>query len=48
VDREINWGRQTFKLRDLLAHKDFGDTSKKLECDLEAHDVIVFRLSPKK
>lgn len=48
VNREIQWGKQKFALRDLLAHKDFGDTSKKLECDVEAHDVIVFRLSPKK
>ena len=47
-DRELKCGEQTYKLRDLLAKKDAGTTDKNLVREVAAHDVVVFRLTPKK
>ena len=47
-DREVNLGNQTFALRDLLAKKDAGTTDKALDREVAAHDIVVFRLTPKK
>ena len=47
-DREVNFGNQTFALRDLLAKKDAGTTDKALDREVAAHDIVVFRLTPKK
>ncbi|MCI5776438.1 MAG: glycoside hydrolase family 27 protein [Bacteroidales bacterium] len=48
TNRELKCGETTYKLRDLLAKKDAGDTSKALVREVESHDVVVFRLSPVK
>lgn len=48
VDREINFWNETFTLRDAVAKKDAGDTSKSFERDVQPHDIVVLRLTPKK
>lgn len=44
VNRTLNIGKRTYKVRDLLKHKDLGTTSTPLKATLAAHDVVVVRL----
>lgn len=44
VNRTLNIGKRTYKVRDLLKHKDLGTTSTPLNATLAAHDVVVVRL----
>ena len=44
-NREMNFSRDTYKLRDLFAHKDVGTTATPLKRDVPGHDIVVFRLS---
>jgi alpha-galactosidase len=40
----VNFGKQTYSLRDLWLKKDIGTTTKKFEQNIASHDVIVLRL----
>jgi alpha-galactosidase len=46
--RYVDFSKSTYTLRDLFAKKVVGDTSKKLERMVEAHDVAVYRIAKKK
>jgi len=41
----VNFGKETYKVRDLWAHLDKGTTKDTFKADLSAHDVVVVRLS---
>ncbi|HPG39942.1 MAG TPA: glycoside hydrolase family 27 protein [bacterium] len=48
ANREADFTKTTYKIRDLWAKKDIGKTDKKLTTTLPGHDVLMFRLTPVK
>jgi alpha-galactosidase len=46
--REIDFGKTTFKIRNLWTKKDMGSTKKKLTAKIPGHDVLLLKLTPMK
>jgi len=48
ANREADFTKTTYKIRDLWAKKDIGKTGKKLSVTVPGHDVLMLRLTPVK
>lgn len=46
--RDIDFGKQTFDLRDATHNKAAGTSAANFVRDMDAHDIVVLRLTPKK
>jgi alpha-galactosidase len=45
--KELNSNKVTYKVRDLWANKDLGNTKKKLMREIMSHDILLVRLTRK-
>ena len=47
ANRQVDFSKQVFDIRDLWASKNVGATAEPFSAQLPGHDVIILRLSPK-
>ena len=45
IKRELNAGKDTYKISDIWNKRDLGNTKKKLTGDILSHDVLMIRLT---